>query len=432
MLRINQAVGIKAAHFLHRSARIFAGTLLLLCALVIAFHTSAAYAISQDDLDSINNGTPLYDPDATACSATTLVGGDNIQQAFNYFIGKGLTAVQASGIIGNLEQESGQGLNPAAQENGSKSTSPIPGVGFGIAQWTSGTIGETTLVGRQASLVQLAQSEGQPATSLGVQLDFLWQELTTTYVSTLTALKATTDVTSATTVFMTGYEDPGIPNTANRISNAQAVLTQYGSSASSSVSSSSSGSGSGCSVSCTTSSPGTAGLSQTRQNVICIAEQELALWKAQPGYPYPAYAETGYLKYDQNRKGEFWCADFVSWIYDQAGDPLQTPDWNVPGVPELQQIGVNGGSFQWHPASSGYTPQPGDIAIHGVGTDYEHTSIYIGTTGGVSEYIAGDEYPDPSRPENVGQTIVEEDSFNTTHGYYGIGDPPIVGYISPN
>ncbi len=51
------------------------------------------------------------------------------QIAFDYFVGKGLTDVQAAGIVGNLDQESG--MSPTIAQYGG-------GPGRGIAQWSVG------------------------------------------------------------------------------------------------------------------------------------------------------------------------------------------------------------------------------------------------------------------------------------------------------
>ncbi len=352
-----------------------------------------------------------------ACSTgnTPLVGSDNIQKAFNFLVGKGLTANQAAAVIGNLEQESGQGLNPSADQNKGTATTPTPNDGFGIAQWTD--------PGRQQGLVTLAQQEGKPPNDLGVQLDYLWQELTTTHSNALTALKAADNVQSATIAFEQTYEAAGTPQMQNRINFAQAVLTQYGGSAPSGSSQTSS---SGCSVGAincnsSNSATSTSGLSQVRKNVVCIAQQELALWESQPGYPWNgenSYSETGYLKYSEGRHEE-WCADFASWVYDQAGYPLQPdPNWNVSYVPNIQSIGEQNIKFHWHPAGSGYTPKPGDLAIHGS----QHVNIFISSSGGTSTYIGGDQGNGPY----PGGSIVSTD---TESGYYSGG---ITGYVSPD
>ena len=160
------------------------------------------------------------------------------------------------------------------------------------------------------------------------------------------------------------------------------------------------------------------GLSQTRQNIVCIAQQELALWKSKPGYPNPAFSQTGYLKYSQNRTEE-WCADFATWVYDQAKYPLAPdPSWNIAYVPNIQTAGQNGGKFHWHPQSSGYVPKPGDLAIHGS----SHVNIFISSQGGTTTYIGGDQGSGPY----PGGSIV---STETGSGYYDNG---ITGYVSPD
>lgn len=181
------------------------------------------------------------------------------------------------------------------------------------------------------------------------------------------------------------------------------------------------------SISCSSNSlasiatPITGSQAGIRQKVVCLAEQELATWKSQPGYPWTGtnpYSETGYLKYSQSHQEE-WCADFVSWLYNQAGYPVQPdPNWRISYVPNLQSIGEQNQNFQWHPESSGYTPQPGDLAIHGAG----HVSLFISSQNGVSTYIGGDSMHGPY----PGGSVVGTETGN---GYYNNG---ITGYVSPN
>src|SRR5258708_12059868 len=89
-------------------------------------------ALNPSDTQSINNDTVWYNPSGgSICGgggAIALTGSDNVQKAFNFFLGKGLSDAQASGVIGNLEQESGQGLNPLPHQDGTKGTPPIPNV----------------------------------------------------------------------------------------------------------------------------------------------------------------------------------------------------------------------------------------------------------------------------------------------------------------
>jgi hypothetical protein len=183
---------------------------------------------------------------------------------------------------------------------------------------------------------------------------------------------------------------------------------------------------SGAAVNCTANGNTGGNLSTIRTNIVCIAQQQLAIWQSKPGYPNPAYSEYGYktdpTNYSQGRTEE-WCADFVSWVYWKAGDQLQSPDWNVSYVPNIQSIGALNPPFHWHPANSGYTPKPGDLAIHGS----NHVNIFIsatGTGGNIrTTYIGGDQ----GSPPYPGGSIVSTEQGSG--GYYSNG---ITGYVSPD
>ncbi|MDN5727116.1 MAG: phage tail tip lysozyme, partial [Propionibacteriales bacterium] len=62
-------------------------------------------------------------------SVTVAIIRANEKAAFDYFVAKGLTTVQAAGVIGNLDQESG--MDPTISELSG-------GPGRGIAQWSAG------------------------------------------------------------------------------------------------------------------------------------------------------------------------------------------------------------------------------------------------------------------------------------------------------
>ena len=118
----------------------------------------------------------------------------NDKAAYDYFLGKGLTNFQAAAVVGNLDQESG--VNPSISQAGG-------GVGRGIAQWSTGARWDTT---KNDNVLAFATEHGQSATSLGLQLDFMWYELTTFPEYGLAALKATTTLNAATQVFEDEYE----------------------------------------------------------------------------------------------------------------------------------------------------------------------------------------------------------------------------------
>jgi MYXO-CTERM domain-containing protein len=159
-------------------------------------------------------GGPGPGAEPTASQASALFAND--QTAYDYFVGKGLTNFQSAGIVGNLDQESG--VDPNAVQQG--------GPGRGIAQWSVGGRWDTDA---NDNCLWYASQQGQSSTSLTLQLDFIWYELTTFSGYGLAALKATTNVTDATVAFETDFEGCGTCDQSTRISYAQGVLSAYGS-----------------------------------------------------------------------------------------------------------------------------------------------------------------------------------------------------------
>jgi hypothetical protein len=138
---------------------------------------------------------------------TNLSGSGNVQQAYNFFIGKGLKDFQSAGIVGNLAQESG--VSP---------TSKSPGA-FGVAQWTP-----------PDALYAWAKAQNRDASSLATQLDFLWSQISPggSEAGTLPAVQSSTDAASAAQAFEQKYERAGIPAMANRIKYANNILASKG------------------------------------------------------------------------------------------------------------------------------------------------------------------------------------------------------------
>jgi Phage tail lysozyme len=145
----------------------------------------------------------------------------NDKTAFDYFIAKGLNNFQAAAVVGNLDQESG--VDPAIHQAGG-------GVGRGIAQWSTGARWDTT---DKDNVLQFATQKGQSATSLSLQLDFIWYELTSFPEYGLAQLKASANLTDATTAFedlfegcvYANYPECALPS---RINFAKSVFNAYG------------------------------------------------------------------------------------------------------------------------------------------------------------------------------------------------------------
>lgn len=132
--------------------------------------TESTRDIDVEDLEPGGQRCACPDPTAgntSSTSPTTLRGGSNIEQAFNFFVDKGFSPTQSGGILGNLYEESH--LDPKIVEGGSQSETVVSGRGYGIAQWT--------FPARQQALINFAKEQSKPVSDLGLQLDFIFKEM---------------------------------------------------------------------------------------------------------------------------------------------------------------------------------------------------------------------------------------------------------------
>jgi hypothetical protein len=165
-----------------------------------------AYTEGLAELNQIL-GIPASAATTGTVASTPLTGSGNVQQSYNYFLGKGLNPTQSAAIVGNLMEESN--VDPNSVQGGG-------GAGRGIAQWS--------VNGRWQGVLALAQLQNLPVTTLSVQLDFMWQELNSDYSGALNALRLSNNLAGAVTVFEQYYEAAGSPNMSVRIADAQQVL----------------------------------------------------------------------------------------------------------------------------------------------------------------------------------------------------------------
>src|SRR4051812_10522169 len=138
------------------------------------------------------------------------------RSAFNFFVSKGLTKVQAAGVVGNLMQESN--VNAGAVQYGG-------GPGRGIAQWSVGGRWDHD---HNDNVVWYANNHGGSRWALGMQLDFTWYELATFSGYGLGALRASNSVTAAVVAFQNRFEGCGTCDQSRRIQYANQVLSAYG------------------------------------------------------------------------------------------------------------------------------------------------------------------------------------------------------------
>ena len=157
--------------------------------------------------------------DGEASESTTALSVDAVTAAettaYDFFVAKGLTAAQSAGIVGNLIQESN--VEPGSVEPG--------GPGRGIAQWS---VGGRWNASASDNVEWYAARERLSATSLTLQLEFVWYELSTFSRYGLASLKRTSNVTDATVVFQTDFEGCGACDESERVAYAKEVLAALG------------------------------------------------------------------------------------------------------------------------------------------------------------------------------------------------------------
>lgn len=129
-------------------------------------------------------------------------------QAVQHFVGLGYTKEAASGIVGNLYQESG--VNPRTRP-GDKGTA------HGIAQWRGD---------RWANMQKFARSRGTDPYDFKTQLDFIDYELGTSNGGNIrNRLMKTSDITAAADLFALKFERPQGAQTG-RASNIHGIGTR--------------------------------------------------------------------------------------------------------------------------------------------------------------------------------------------------------------
>lgn len=127
-----------------------------------------------------------------------------------------------------------------------------------------------------------------------------------------------------------------------------------------------------------TQAPVTLSSTNFRENTVKIAERELQ--------KRPREYDRTVLTYTQGMREE-WCADFVSYVYLQAGQPLKSPingTWRIPAVKTLRQYFESQGRFR---AAGSYVPKPGDVALYGT----RHTNLVVAVADGKMTTIGGNE-----------------------------------------
>lgn len=143
----------------------------------------------------------------------------NEQKIWNFLKSKGLSDYGCAGLMGNLQAESGliscnmensyekeknftDSTYVQAIDNGTYTKEQFINdkVGFGVAQWTWWS--------RKKALYEYIKSKGVSIGNLEAQLEYLYQELSTSYKGVLSTLKNTTSVLEASNVVLFDFENP--------------------------------------------------------------------------------------------------------------------------------------------------------------------------------------------------------------------------------
>lgn len=128
----------------------------------------------------------------------------NADVVYQFLKSKGLTLNVIAAIMGNLKVESdfnpGAGVGNNDQGNGQDS--------LGIAQWG---------LGRKDALMRLAQQRGKPWNDLGLQLEFMWSELTGPYAGVFQQIKSAGSAAEAAAIFDAQYEISSGAHRAQRL-----------------------------------------------------------------------------------------------------------------------------------------------------------------------------------------------------------------------
>lgn len=210
---------------------------------------AAAGVAPADEVSPIGGPTPTASTggDASSCACTEnelagdFSGGDNQETAYNFFVSKGLTPEQSSGIVGNLMQESTAHLLPDFKQGGVASddgqiVKQGDGPGHGIAQWTDDGPGGDD---RFEFLKKFAALQGGDHLDITIQLQFIWYEMTgeppsegiekdSGGVKAYSAVRSASTIEDAVRAFCEKYERAGKPDYPSRIKYANEVFQKYG------------------------------------------------------------------------------------------------------------------------------------------------------------------------------------------------------------
>jgi hypothetical protein len=174
-------------------------------------------------------------------------------------------------------------------------------------------------------------------------------------------------------------------------------------------------------------------LTPLRARIVAVAQGQVG-YQTDPSDTYcnkfSAYWYAGVDDCGNDNLDEEWCADFAAWVWQQAGAEVQyklSPGYLNGNSASFYVWGTDHGT--WHPVGSGYTPQPGDVAVYGLDTSAVtavHVAIVTAATG-----------------DNRAPDVINGDGDKTGYSVVEVGDnqgfadakqkgSPLSGYVSPS
>jgi len=155
--------------------------------------------------------------------------GDLAKTIWDFLLLKLGNAYGVAGVMGNLRAESA--LRPtnlqntyekslgmtdaqytAVVDSGAYSNFIRDSAGYGLAQWTYWS--------RKQALLEYARAQGKSIGDLGMQLGFLWKEMSENYAALVATLKAADSVKAASDAVLTKYERPADQGESARVKRA--------------------------------------------------------------------------------------------------------------------------------------------------------------------------------------------------------------------
>lgn len=321
----------------------------------------------------------------SSTSSASLSGRVNLEKIYNYFIGNGLSDVQAAGIVGNISQESG-GFPMRKQGRPPSETYPDPSSitsGWGIIQWTPGS--KISSIAKQAGVTG-------PINELGTQLDILWAHMhnkpgITTGKFNVSDYGNISDLNAAVDYFEKNIEGAGKPAMVNRYAAAKLALDQFGGKSSTSQASTSTQPTDGCGGSSSGAVSGN--IVETAMNYAWPTYHAPNYTKLEPAYAAAitkAQAAGKYVGGGPNPGVD--CGGFVTRVMQDSG---VDPKYGGGGATDAQLAYLIGNPKYKelkNPTSSDLTP--GAIAIKTSGGG--HTYLYVGKQQGFQTQVASSSY----------------------------------------